>query len=514
MDSKVLVLDFGSQYNQLIVRRIRQLGVFAELRRSDLSLQEIRDYEPTGIIISGGPASVYDENSPKACEGLFDLNIPILGICYGMQLMTHVLGGEIKASNEREYGKAILNIRLKDSPLCDGIDLDGSQVWMSHGDSVTRIPVGFETVGSTSSTPFAMVQNLKKQCYGLQFHPEVKHSILGIDILHHFIFDICKAQPTWEMKSYLETSLQKIREQVGTSDKVILGLSGGVDSSVMALLLDRAIGDRLTCIFIDNGLLRLNEGDEVEQAFKDHYHLNLIRINAEEIFLRNLAGITDPELKRKTIGKTFIDVFENAVSSQNDVKWLAQGTIYPDVIESTSTHGASVTIKSHHNVGGLPENMTLKILEPLRELFKDEVRTLGAELSLPHSLLWRHPFPGPGLAVRVLGEVTRERCDILRKADRIYLDEIKAAGIYDQIGQAFAVLLPVQSVGVMGDGRTYESVLALRAVTTEDFMTADWYDFDRDLMAKISNRIIGEVRGVNRVVYDVTSKPPGTIEWE
>lgn len=514
MDSKILVLDFGSQYNQLIVRRIRQQGVFAELRRADLSLEEIKAWEPTGIILSGGPSSVYDENSPKACEGIFDLGIPVLGICYGMQLMTHTLGGEIKSSDEREYGKAILNVKLKDSPLSDGIELDGSQVWMSHGDSVTKIPEGFETVGSTSSTPYTMIQDLKRQCYGLQFHPEVKHSIMGMDILHHYLFEICKCDATWEMKSYLESSLLKIREQVGEEDKVILGLSGGVDSSVMALLLDKAIGKRLTCIFIDNGLLRLNEGDEVEKAFKDHYHLNFIRIDASETFLNNLAGVSDPEKKRKVIGKTFIDVFEEAVSSQDDVKWLAQGTIYPDVIESTPTHGSSVTIKSHHNVGGLPDDMKLKILEPLRELFKDEVRALGSELGLPHSLLWRHPFPGPGLAVRVLGEVTKERCDVLRKADRIYIDEIKAAGIYDEIGQAFAVLLPINSVGVMGDGRTYENVLALRAVTTEDFMTADWYDFDQEFMAKISNRIVGEVRGVNRVVYDVTSKPPGTIEWE
>jgi GMP synthase (glutamine-hydrolysing) len=515
MSSRILVLDFGSQYNQLIVRRLRQLGVFAELKRADMHLDEIKAWEPTGIVLSGGPASVYDENSPRPAEGLFDLDLPILGICYGMQLMMHMLGGHIEASDEREYGKAMLKMsKGVSSPLTDGLPLDQSQVWMSHGDSVKTIAKDFVTLASTSSTPYTMVRHATKPMYGLQFHPEVRHSIYGEDLLRNFLFEVCKAEATWTMASYLDNCLERIRVQVGEKDKVILGLSGGVDSSVMALLLDKALGKRVTCIFIDNGLLRLGEGDEVEKMFTNIYHLNIQRINAEEIFLGRLKGITDPEQKRKIIGNTFVEVFEKAVESQSDVKWLAQGTIYPDVIESTSTHGASVTIKSHHNVGGLPDKMKLKILEPLRELFKDEVRALGAELSLPHHLLWRHPFPGPGLAVRVLGEVTKDRCDVLRKADKIYIDEIRNAGVYDNIAQAFAVLLPVSSVGVMGDGRTYENVLALRAVTSEDFMTADWYDFDRELMARISSRIVGEVRGVNRVVYDVTSKPPGTIEWE
>lgn len=514
MSSRILVLDFGSQYNQLIVRRIRQLGVFAELKRADLSLEEIRAWNPTGLILSGGPSSVYDEHSPRPAEGLFDLDIPILGICYGMQLMTHLLGGRIEASDEREYGKALLEMNDQSCALTDTLELDGSQVWMSHGDSVKAIPDDFVTIASTNSTPHTIVRHQSRPLFGLQFHPEVRHSILGEDILKRFLFEICQAEASWSMASYLESSLNRIREQVGDTDKVILGLSGGVDSSVMALLLDRALGKRVKCIFIDNGLLRLNEGDEVEKIFQDTYNLDFERINAEEIFLSRLAGVTDPETKRKIIGNTFVEVFENTIGSQTDVKWLAQGTIYPDVIESTSTHGASVTIKSHHNVGGLPDDMRLKVLEPLRELFKDEVRQLGAELDLPHELLWRHPFPGPGLAVRVPGEVTKERCDVLRKADRIFIDEIRAAGIYDEIAQAFAVHLPVNTVGVMGDGRTYEAVLALRAVTTDDFMTADWYDFDREFLARVSNRIVGEVRGVNRVVYDITSKPPGTIEWE
>lgn len=514
MPSRILVLDFGSQYNQLIVRRIRQMGVFAELKPADLSLEKIHDWNPTAIILSGGPSSVYDEGSPRPCDGLLDLDLPILGICYGMQVMTHLLGGKIEASDEREYGKALLNNVLAGCALTEGLDLDESQVWMSHGDSVKAIPEGFETVASTDSTPYTIVRHTERPLYGLQFHPEVRHTVHGEQMLWNFLFKVCQAEAGWSMKSYLESCLDKIRETVGPDDKVILGLSGGVDSSVMALLLDKALGERLTCIFIDNGLLRLHEGDEVENLFKEHYHLNFVRINAEDRFFSALEGVTDPEDKRKAIGNTFVEVFEDAVSAQPDVKWLAQGTIYPDVIESTSTHGKSVTIKSHHNVGGLPDEMKLKVLEPLRELFKDEVRELGSELGLPHELLWRHPFPGPGLGVRVLGEVTKARCDVLRKADRIYIDEIRAAGIYDDIAQAFAVLLPVNSVGVMGDGRTYENVLALRAVTTEDFMTADWYEFDRELLARISNRIVGEVRGVNRVVYDVSSKPPGTIEWE
>jgi GMP synthase (glutamine-hydrolysing) len=514
MNEKILVLDFGSQYNQLIIRRIRNLGVFAELKPSELSIEEIKAYNPSGIILSGGPASVYDKDAPSVDPEVFNLGLPILGICYGMQLMMQSHGGEIKASNEREYGKALLEKMLVPCPLTEGIELENSQVWMSHGDSVTTLPKGFECVSTTSSTPFTIVQNTEKHLYGLQFHPEVVHSLNGTEIIENFLRKICKTSSTWEMKSYLEESLIRIKEKVGPDDKVILGLSGGVDSSVMALLLDKALGPRVRCVFVDNGLLRLNEGDKVEKMFTENFHLNFTRVDASKIFYERLAGVSDPEKKRKIIGNTFIEVFDNEVANEKAVKWLAQGTIYPDVIESTSTHGASVTIKSHHNVGGLPDDMNLSILEPLRELFKDEVRALGKELGLPDSFIGRHPFPGPGLAVRIIGEVTPAACEVLCKADDIFLREIINAGKYDDIAQAFAVLLPVKSVGVMGDGRTYENVVALRAVTTTDFMTADWYRFDPDLLSVISSKIIGEVKGINRVVYDITSKPPGTIEWE
>jgi GMP synthase (glutamine-hydrolysing) len=514
MKEKILVLDFGSQYNQLIIRRIRNLGVFAELKPSNLSIEEIKAYNAEGIILSGGPSSVYDDNAPSIDPEIFNLGIPVLGICYGMQLMMHSHGGEIKGSNTREYGKAFLEKSQCSCPLTEGLELDHSQVWMSHGDSVTQLPDGFECVNTTSSTPFAVVQNAEKHLYGLQFHPEVAHSLKGTEILENFLRKICDTHSQWQMKSYLEESLIRIKEKVGPEDKVILGLSGGVDSSVMALLLDKALGSRVRCVFVDNGLLRLNEGDKVEEMFTKHFNLNFTRVDASKLFYEKLAGVTDPEQKRKIIGSTFIEVFDNEVRHEDDVKWLAQGTIYPDVIESTSTHGASVTIKSHHNVGGLPEEMNLSILEPLRELFKDEVRALGKELGLPSSFIERHPFPGPGLAVRIVGEVTPEICEILCRADDIFLREIINAGIYNDIAQAFAVFLPVKSVGVMGDGRTYENVVALRAVTTTDFMTADWYRFDPELLSDISNKIIGEVKGINRVVYDVTSKPPGTIEWE
>lgn len=514
MADNILVLDYGSQYNQLIVRSIRDIGVYAELKPATISVEEIKKIAPAAIILSGGPASVYDEEAPVAPEGLFELDLPILGICYGMQLMVHTLGGKIGAADKREYGKALLDEVSEKSQLTEGLELSGSQVWMSHGDSVESIPEGFETLSATESTPHTIIQHSEKKWYGLQFHPEVKHSLGGLDLLQQFLFDVCGLEKTWEMKSYLTTSLEKIREQVGDEEQVILGLSGGVDSSVMALLLDKALGSRVTCVFIDNGLLRLGEGDQVEKTFKEHYHLNFKRIDASDLFLSRLKGVEDPEQKRKIIGTSFVEVFEDAVNHQPGVKWLAQGTIYPDVIESTSTHGKSMTIKSHHNVGGLPEKMKLKVLEPLRELFKDEVRRLGKELGLPSIMLNRHPFPGPGLAVRIIGEVTKEGCDLLRKADDIYIRGIREHEIYDEIAQAFAVLLPVKTVGVMGDGRTYENVLALRAVTTLDFMTADWYRFDPDVLAEISNKIVGEVKGINRVVYDVTSKPPGTIEWE
>lgn len=513
MKEKILVLDFGSQYNQLIIRCIRNLGVFAELKSAHLTIEEIKTYDATGIILSGGPSSVYDQDAPTIDDEIFNLGIPVLGICYGMQLMMHKHGGTIEGSDTREYGKASLQAPEHDSPLFDSIEAHESQVWMSHGDSVTALPDGFECVATTSSTPFAVVQNKEKNLFGLQFHPEVVHSLDGQKILENFLRKICKAGSQWKMSSYLERSLEKIRSQVGEDEHVILALSGGVDSSVMALLLDKALGNRVRCVFVDNGLLRLNEGDNVEKMFTQNFHLNFKRVNAQDLFLSRLAGVTEPEQKRKIIGSTFIEVFEKEVEEEHAV-WLAQGTIYPDVIESTSTGGASVTIKSHHNVGGLPEKMNLKILEPLRELFKDEVRSLGKELGLPPEFIERHPFPGPGLAVRILGEITAERCEVLCKADHIFIEEIRKAGVYNDIAQAFAVLLPVKSVGVMGDGRTYENVLALRSVTTTDFMTADWYRFDPDLLSRISNRIIGEVKGINRVVYDVTSKPPGTIEWE
>jgi len=514
MKEKILVLDFGSQYNQLIIRSIRNLGVFAELKPSNLTIEEIKSYGASGIVLSGGPASVYDDDAPSIDPEVFNLGLPILGICYGMQLMMQSHGGVIKASDSREYGKALLEKMQNPCPLTEGIELENSQVWMSHGDSVTELPKGFECVTTTENTPFTIVQNSDKHHYGLQFHPEVVHSLNGQQILENFLRKICKTEAQWQMKSYLEESLEKIKKQVGPEDKVILGLSGGVDSSVMALLLDKALGSRVRCVFVDNGLLRLDEGIKVEKMFTENFNLNFKRVDASQLFYTKLAGVTDPEEKRKIIGNTFIEVFDNEVANENDVKWLAQGTIYPDVIESTSTHGASVTIKSHHNVGGLPEDMKLSVLEPLRELFKDEVRALGKELGLPAEFINRHPFPGPGLAVRIVGEVTPEACKILCKADDIFLREIINAGIYNDIAQAFAVLLPIKSVGVMGDGRTYENVVALRAVTTTDFMTADWYRFDPDLLSSISSKIIGEVKGINRVVYDITSKPPGTIEWE
>lgn len=512
MSSSILVLDFGSQYNQLIVRTVRELGVYAEIRPADVSIEEIRKLAPQGIILSGGPSSVYDEGSPRPAMGFWDLDIPMLGICYGMQVMMHELGGTIEASNVREYGKTILDGGPVASPLLDGVEFP-SQVWMSHGDSVVRLPKGFECFAATANTPHTAVQNLLSRRFGLQFHPEVRHSLKGREILSRFLFNVCETISDWKMENFVVASVARIRSRV-ESERVILGLSGGVDSSVMAALLQRALGEQVTPIFIDNGLLRLGEREAVEKCFRDHYHMPLICVDARETFLSKLKGVSDPEAKRKIIGATFVEVFEDQVRHVEGAKWLAQGTIYPDVIESTSTHGKSQTIKSHHNVGGLPKKMSLKILEPLRELFKDEVRALGRELGLPESLVGRHPFPGPGLGVRVVGEVTRESCDILRQADHIYLEEIIRRGLYDKIAQAFAVFLPVKSVGVMGDGRTYENVVALRAVTTWDFMTADWYRFDHETLADISNRIINEVRGINRVVYDITSKPPGTIEWE
>ncbi|HSA32419.1 MAG TPA: glutamine-hydrolyzing GMP synthase [bacterium] len=508
---RILVLDFGSQYNQLIARRIREMHVYCELHPYSVGIDFIRKFAPQGIIFSGGPSSVTDPGAPDVPQELFDLGIPILGICYGMQLTAHKLGGKLGSGHAREYGRATIEVTAPDSPLLRGVSAK-TQVWMSHGDHVATLPAGFHPIARTDSIPFGAAGNDERRIYLVQFHPEVKHTLEGTRILSNFLFDICKVTADWRMENFIETSVEKIRAAVGNK-KVILGLSGGVDSSVAAALLGKAIGHQLTAIFVDNGLLRRHERDEVEKNFKDV--VNLAVVDAADTFLSRLKGVEEPEKKRKIIGNTFIEVFDAEAAKIAGADFLAQGTIYPDVIESSSKmNGPSTTIKTHHNVGGLPDRMKLKLIEPLRDLFKDEVRELGLKLGLPPENVFRHPFPGPGLAVRVLGEVTKERCDILRQADHIYIQEIRAAGLYGDIAQAFAVLLPVKTVGVMGDCRTYEHVLALRAVKTDDFMTADWYDFPHDFLKKVSSRIINEVKRVNRVVYDISSKPPATIEWE
>jgi len=508
---RILVLDFGSQYNQLIARRIREMHVYCELHPYSVGLDFIRDFAPDGIVFSGGPSSVTDPGAPDVPKELFDLGIPILGICYGMQLTAHKLGGKLGSGHAREYGRAMITLTAPASPLFKGVSTS-TQVWMSHGDHVAKLPAGFKPLAKSESIPFAAAGNDGKRIYLVQFHPEVKHTLEGTRILSNFLFEVCKVTADWRMEDFIETSIEKIRATVG-SKKVILGLSGGVDSSVAAALLGRAVGRQLTAIFVDNGLLRLHERDEVERNFRDR--VDLVVVDAADTFLSRLKGVGDPEKKRKIIGNTFIEVFDAEAAKITGADFLAQGTIYPDVIESSShVNGPSATIKTHHNVGGLPERMKLKLIEPLRDLFKDEVRELGMKLGLPPENVFRHPFPGPGLAVRVIGEVTKERCDILRQADHIYIEEIRAAGLYGDIAQAFAVLLPVKTVGVMGDSRTYEHVLALRAVKTDDFMTADWYDFPHEFLKKVSSRIINEVKRVNRVVYDVSSKPPATIEWE
>ncbi len=512
---KILILDFGSQYTQLIARRVREAHVYCELHPFDMDLQAIKDFAPKGIILSGGPKSVYEEGAPAVEEALFELGVPVLGICYGMQLMSRHFGGEVVPAGKREYGHAELLASGNPGPLFDGFFVEGkSPVWMSHGDHVQRIPEGFEVIAETENAPACGIQNVKRQLYGVQFHPEVNHTPRGELLIDTFVRKICGCTGQWTPGHIIEDAIARIRQQVG-NDQVILGLSGGVDSSVAAALIHRAIGDQLTCVFVDNGLLRLGEGDQVMATFAENLGVKVLRVDAEERFLTGLAGVSDPEAKRKIIGGLFVDIFEEESNKLTDARWLAQGTIYPDVIESAGAKtGKAHNIKSHHNVGGLPDYMKLELLEPLRELFKDEVRAIGEEMGLPHRMVWRHPFPGPGLGVRILGEVKKEFCDILRQADAIYIDELYQSGHYDKISQAFAVFLPVKSVGVMGDGRTYEYVIALRAVETKDFMTAGWYPMPYADLARISSRIINEVKGINRVTYDISSKPPATIEWE
>lgn len=514
--NKILILDFGSQYTQLIARRIRELHVYCEILPCNVSLAKIQEFGAKAIILSGGPASVRAKGSPKVDKKIFDLQIPVLGICYGMQLMTHLLGGKVIPSKLREYGRAKLvndaGGSFKTSPLLAGVN-DQSTVWMSHGDSIEKIPEGFMIDAVTDNGIVAAISNQARQAYALQFHPEVVHTQEGTRILENFLFKITNVKPDWNMHSFIDRSVQEINQKV-QKDKVILGLSGGVDSSVAAVLIHKAIGSRLTCIFINNGVLREGEAQKVRQMFGKHYKITLKYIDASKEFLTALKGVSDPEKKRKIIGNVFVKVFERESKKIKGATFLAQGTLYPDVIESVSFKGPSAVIKSHHNVGGLPKKMGLKLLEPFRELFKDEVRAIGRELEMPEEIINRQPFPGPGLAIRVLGEVTSEKLALVRKADTIVMDEIKKAGLYNSIWQAFAVLLPVKSVGVMGDERTYEATCALRIVKSLDGMTADWVDLPHDLLARISNRIINEVRGINRVVYDITSKPPGTIEWE
>ncbi|MHB8785545.1 MAG: glutamine-hydrolyzing GMP synthase [Thauera sp.] len=517
---KILILDFGSQVSQLIARRVREQQVYCELHPFDVSDEFVREFGAQGVILSGGPNSVYEAEDWRAPQAVFELGVPVLGICYGMQTMASQLGGKVESSAKREFGYAEMRARghsklftgIEDRTNAEGHGL--LDVWMSHGDKVTELPPGFKVIGSNESTPIAAMADEVRGFYAVQFHPEVTHTIKGKEMIARFVHDICGCGHDWNMPDYIAEAVQKIREQVG-DEEVILGLSGGVDSSVAAALIHRAIGDQLTCVFVDHGLLRLNEGKLVMEMFAGRLHAKVVHVDATAQFMGHLKGVTDPEQKRKIIGREFVEVFQAEAKKLPNAKWLAQGTIYPDVIESGGAKSKKAhTIKSHHNVGGLPETLGLKLLEPLRDLFKDEVRELGVALGLPHDMVYRHPFPGPGLGVRILGEVRQDFADLLRRADAIFIDELRAADWYDKTSQAFAVFLPVKSVGVMGDGRTYEYVVALRAVQTQDFMTAHWAELPHSLLGKVSNRIINEVRGINRVVYDISGKPPATIEWE
>lgn len=518
--SKILILDFGSQVTQLIARRVREAHVYCEIHPCDVSDEFVRNFGADGIVLSGSHASVYEDETDKAPQAVFELGVPVLGICYGMQTMAQQLGGKVEAGTKREFGFAEVRARghsaffkdIQDRTNAEGHGL--LEVWMSHGDKVTELPTGFKVIASNDTTPIAAMADEERRFYAVQFHPEVTHTKQGQAMLNRFVLDICGAKPDWIMGDYIEEAVAKIKAQVG-DEEVILGLSGGVDSSVAAALIHRAIGDQLTCVFVDHGLLRLNEGKMVMEMFAGRLHVKVIHVDATEQFMGHLTGVSDPEAKRKIIGREFVEVFQAEAKKLKNAKFLAQGTIYPDVIESGGAKTKkAVTIKSHHNVGGLPETLGLKLLEPLRDLFKDEVRELGVALGLPHDMVYRHPFPGPGLGVRILGAVNKEFADLLRSADAIFIEELRASGWYEKTSQAFAVFLPVKSVGVMGDGRTYDYVVALRAVVTSDFMTAHWAELPYDLLGKVSNRIINEVRGINRVVYDISGKPPATIEWE
>jgi GMP synthase (glutamine-hydrolysing) len=512
-DEVIPILDFGSQYSQLIARRVREQGVYSELVRPGISVEELRKFKLKGLILSGGPSSVYDAGAPRSDPKIFELGVPVLGICYGMQLGAQILGGEVKPAKAREYGRAKLSVTDEKDALVHGLPKE-TTVWMSHGDQVHELPGDFVALATTPTCPYAAARHRTRPFYGVQFHPEVTHTPRGEQIFHNFLYDICKCAGTWTMGNFAEQAIARAREQVG-SGRVICGLSGGVDSSVVAALLHRAIRDQLTCIFVDNGLLRKNERAMVEQTFRDHFKIDLRVHDASEQFLRELAGVIDPQKKRQIIGREFIEAFKREMAGIEKAEFLAQGTLYPDVIESGHGYaGTAANIKLHHNVGGLPEELGFELVEPLRELFKDEVRKVGEVLGLPENLVWRHPFPGPGLAVRVIGDVTPERLRVLRDADEIVLEELIAANLYRKTAQVFAVLLPIGTVGVMGDARSYDSVVAIRAVESQDFMTADWARIPFDVLATMSNRIINEVRGVNRVVYDISSKPPATIEWE
>lgn len=506
----VVVVDFGAQYGQLIARRVREMNVYCEIWPYTTPAAKYQERNVKGIIFSGGPSSVYAEGAPRVEKELFELGIPVFGICYGMQLMSHVLGGDVRRPDKGEYGKAMLSVREPKSPIFEGIDAE-TQVWMSHFDSVLQCPAGFKVIGSTENTPAAMIGDDERKLYGVQFHPEVVHSTQGKQMMRNFLYGVCGLHGDWTTESFIEEQVQKIRAQVGDG-KVLCALSGGVDSSVAAVLVHRAIGDQLTCMFVDHGLMRKGEAEQVVKTFRDHFHINLVHVDASERFLGKLAGVTDPEQKRKIIGNEFIYLFQDEARKLGKIDYLVQGTLYPDVVESGTATAA--VIKSHHNVGGLPEDMEFALIEPFRELFKDEVRAVGRKIGVPEEIVARHPFPGPGLAIRVLGEITRERLDILREADAIYLEEIRKAGLYNEIWQAFAALPNIKSVGVMGDERTYQYPIILRAVTSEDGMTSDFYRFPWEVLERITNRIINEVAHVNRVTYDLTSKPPGTIEWE